>query len=69
MLANEAEYADAGCSAEEIECDDRARRDQPREHLGRGGDLLRIRRGVRAASNGFYEAGRRHGQMLAAREI
>ncbi|HEV7137767.1 MAG TPA: hypothetical protein VGN43_14105 [Steroidobacteraceae bacterium] len=69
VLTDEARDADAGCGAEEIERDDGTGGDEAREHLRGGGDVLRAGGRVGAAGDGFHEAGRRHGQMLAARQI
>ena len=69
MLADKAGDADAGCGAEEIERDDGTRCDEACEHLRGGGDVFRARCGIGAAGDGLYEAGRGHGQMLAARQI
>ena len=69
MLADKAGDTDAGCGAEEIECDDGTRCDEARKHLRGGSDVLRAGRGVGATSDGLDETGCGHGQMLAARQI
>ena len=69
VFADKAGDTDAGCGAEEIERDDGPRCDEAREHLRGSSDVFRAGRGTGAASDGLHEAGRGHGQMLAARQI